>query len=114
MPDGTNDRAIPIGAASRRATAPPDAVVREACASLHATEVYVRLLLNRLELAATSDLVTLDGVDASVLVRVTSAGDRLRDMADRALACIDRDTAATARAVAELAQDAAAVGDDRP
>lgn len=107
-----NRAPVPIrsGAASSE---PPEAIVRDLRASLRATDVYVRLLLDRIELACTSDLVRLDGVPADALAQLTGASEALQGGASRALSHIDPHLARTAGAVADLMRRGANASDER-
>jgi hypothetical protein len=71
--------------APRERSAPPDAIVDALRASLRATGVYVRLLIDRIELACTTDLLRLDGVPADALAQLTAASEALQGRADCAL-----------------------------
>jgi hypothetical protein len=84
---------------------PAQSVVDALHASLRASEVYVRVLIDRVELARTSDLVRLDRMPADALVQLTALSDALQGGADRALRQLDPALARTARALAELARE---------
>lgn len=84
------------------APAPPEAVVRAVHASLRATEAYVRVLVDRIEMSRTSDLVRLDGVPADALVRLAAISDALQDGADRVLHQLDVRLAQKMRDIADL------------
>jgi hypothetical protein len=86
---------------------PQQQIVHDVRASLRATDVYVRFLIDRLELALTSDLVHLDGVPDEALVRLLAASDAFRDGAGRTLAHISPDLAQSARTIASLAEQGA-------
>jgi len=98
---------LPLRPSAARGAPPPAWVVRRLLASLRATEVYVRLLVDRIELARTSGLVQLGGVPANVLVQLADASDVLRERADHTLGRLDPQVARTARAVAEIACESA-------
>jgi hypothetical protein len=100
---------VPIRRAdrARRHREPPSEIVHDVRASLRATDVYVRFLIDRLELALTSDLVHLDGVPDDALVRLLAASDAFRDGAGSTLAHISPDLAQSARTIASLAEQGA-------
>jgi hypothetical protein len=110
MPDQpiTTSAPLPMRSRLERATAgPPESAIHAAHASLRATEAYVRVLIDRIELARTSDLVRLDRVPADALVRLTAVSDALQDGADGVLRHLDAGLAQRMRTVADLAQQAA-------
>ena len=93
--------------------APPAGAVRGLYASLRATAEYVRVLIDRIELAGSSDLVRLDGVPAAALVQLTACSDALQRGADVTLDHLDPQLARTMAAVADLARQSASLP-DRP
>jgi hypothetical protein len=95
---------VPIRPTISSSGPPPDLIVRQTLASLRAADVYIRLLIDRIELARSSDLVQLDGVPVATLVRLTAASEALQDGADRTLADIAPDLAARTEVVADLAR----------
>lgn len=80
-------------------------MVRELSASLRAADVYVRLLIDRMELASTTGLLPLDGVPADALAQLTAASEAFQSGADRTLGHLDPGLAQTARAVADLMRE---------
>ena len=107
----------PVPIRSRRPgleeSAPPQGVVRGLHASLRATAEYVRVLIDRIELAESSDLVRLDSVPAQALVQITVRSDALQRDVDRALEHVDPSLARSMLAVADLARQSANLP-DRP
>jgi hypothetical protein len=88
-----------------RSTA-PEHTLRATEATLRATDVYVSLLHNRLELARrTGDRVALGRLDGAALLRVAAVADALGSALEQALAQIERDLAARARLVAETVRE---------
>ena len=84
----------------------PDDLLRATEATLRATDVYARLLTHRLELARRANAPTgLGNLDGAALLRATAAADALTSAAADALAQIDRQLAARAQAVAEIARE---------
>jgi hypothetical protein len=117
MPDEPIIDAVPVPIRSRpglEGLAPPQAVVRELHASLRATAEYVRVLIDRIELAESSDLVRLDGVPANVLVQLTAHANALQRGADSALDRLDPNLARSVGAVADLARQSASPPDWLP
>jgi hypothetical protein len=98
---------LPLRRAAPEASPPPESVVRELHASLRATEVYVGVLIDRIELARTSGLVQLDGVPADVFVKLIGISNTLQTGAGSALTHLDRDLAGKVQAVAALAYESA-------
>jgi len=98
---------VPLQRAAPEASPPPESVVRELHASLRATEVYIGVLSDRIEMARTSALVQLDGVPADVFIKLIGISNTLQHEAHSALAHLDRDLASKAQAVAELAYESA-------
>lgn len=83
----------------------PEPLLRATEAGLRATDVYLRLLTYRLELARrANNPAGLGRLDAAALLRVTAASDALQSAAENALEQIDRDVAARARLVADTAR----------
>jgi hypothetical protein len=75
-------------------------------ASLRATDVYVRLLHDRLEHARRATTGgSLGRLEAGALQRVLAASDALQHACEDALAQIDRQIATKARLVAEAAAE---------
>ena len=81
-------------------------IVQDALASLRATEVYVGILIDRIELACASDLIVLEGVPAESLIQLTASSQALQGRANRALGQMDRGLARAAYIVADLARQA--------
>lgn len=106
MPDEPTIHAAPVPIrphTARELSPPPESVVRKLQASLRATEVYVRILIDRIELARTSDLVRLDGVPTDALVQLTAVSDTLQGGADRTLGHLDPELARKTQGVADMA-----------
>lgn len=75
-------------------------------ASLRASDVYVRLLQDRLEHARRARVGGgLGRLEASALLRVIAVSDALQRSCEEALAQIDRQLAARARLVGEAAAE---------
>jgi hypothetical protein len=100
-------KVIPFERPVRAPASPaPEHLLRTTEASLRATEVYLRLLNDRLELARTTHAPGgLGGLDGAVLLRVAAASDALQCAAEDALAQIERQLANRARFVAEAARE---------
>lgn len=83
----------------------PEHLLRATEASLRATDVYRRLLNDRLELARTTHAPTgLGRLDGAALLHVAAASDALQRAAEDALAQIEPQLAKQARLVAEAAR----------
>ena len=90
---------------SSSATA-PEHLQRGTEASLRATDVYVRLLHDRLELARrTTGQDPLGRLDGPALLHVAAVSDALQRAAEDALAQIEPQLAMRARLVAETARE---------
>jgi hypothetical protein len=100
---------IPFQRPSHRPTSTvPEQLLRTTEASLRATDVYLRLLSFRLELARhMGSAAGLGRLDGPALLRIAAASDALQSAADGALAQIDRQAATKARQAAELAREGA-------
>lgn len=84
----------------------PEHVRSASEAGLRATEVYVRLLHDRLEHARRATTAgSLGRLDAGALQRVIAASDALQGACENALAQIDRQIATKARLVADAAAE---------
>lgn len=84
----------------------PEHLVRTTEASLRETDVYLRVLTFRLELARrSSNPAELGRLDAAALLPITAAAAALQDAAEHALAQIDRQAARRARLAAETARE---------
>jgi hypothetical protein len=106
MPDEPTTNAAPVPIrphAAREPVAPPEPVVQRLQASLRATEMYVRTLIDRIELARISDLVRLDGVPTDMLVQLAAVSDALQSGAHRTLRHLDPRLARKTRAIADMA-----------
>jgi hypothetical protein len=106
MPDEPTSNAAPVPIRPhvvREPSPPPASVVRTLHASLRATEVYVRILIDRIELARLGDLVQLDGLPTDAIVQLTAFSDALQGGAHRALGHVDLELARKAQAVADMA-----------
>ncbi|HET6448682.1 MAG TPA: hypothetical protein VFG31_06185 [Conexibacter sp.] len=89
-----------------RSTKLPEHLVTASEASVRATEVYARLLHDRLEHARRARVGGgLGRLDASALQRVIAASDALQHACEDALAQIDRQIATRARLVAQAAAE---------
>ena len=99
-------KVIPFQRPSTSTTAlVPNDLLRATEATLRATDVYVRLLTHRLELARRANAPTgLGNLDGAAVLRAAAAADALTSAAADALSQIDRQLAARARAVAEVAR----------
>jgi len=83
----------------------PQYLLRRTEASLRATDVYRRLLNDRLELARTTHAPGgLGRLDGAALLRVAAASDALQCAAEDALAQIEPQLASRARFVAGAAR----------
>jgi hypothetical protein len=81
----------------------PEHLLRTTEASLRATDVYLRLVSFRLDLARHTDSAAgLGRLDGAALMRIAAASDALQSAAENALAQIDRQAARKARLAAEL------------
>lgn len=87
---------------TRETSQPPDVLPRLRV-SLGAAEVYVRILLVQLELASTSDLVSLERIPASALAELTHASHALQASGHRTLHHLDPSLAQRTRTLADLA-----------
>ena len=84
----------------------PEHLLRATEASLRATDVYRRLLTDRLELARTTHAPAgLGRLDRTALLRVAAASDAFQCAAEAALAQIEPQLANRARLVAEAARE---------
>lgn len=84
----------------------PEHLLRATEASLRATDVYRRLLNDRLELARTTHAPAgLGRLDGAALLRVAAASDALQRAAEDALAQIEPRLGKRARFVAEAARE---------
>lgn len=84
----------------------PEQLVTASEASLRATEVYVRLLQDRLEHARRATISgSLGRLDAGTIQRVITASDALQQVCEDALSQIDRQIATRARLVAQAAAE---------
>lgn len=72
-------------------------------ASLRASEVYVCVLLDQIELASATDSGPLDRMPTTALKDLTAISDTLHDGVQRMLHHLNRDVARNARAAASLA-----------
>jgi primosomal protein N'' len=85
-------------------SAPPEHIRLASETSLRASDVYVRLLHDRLERARRARIGGgLGRLEASALHRVIAASDALQRACEDALAQIDRQLATRARLVAQAA-----------
>jgi hypothetical protein len=100
-------KVIPFHRPVRQPTsAAPEHLVRSTEASLRATDVYLRIVTFRLELARrSSNPAELDGLDAAALLRIAVASGALQDAAENALVQIDGQAASRARLAAEMARE---------
>jgi hypothetical protein len=84
----------------------PEHLLRTTEASLRATDVYLRVVTFRLELARrSSNPAGLGRLDAAALLCIAAALDALQSAAENALEQIDRQAAARARLAAETARE---------
>jgi hypothetical protein len=118
MPDEPTTNAAPVPirphTAGEPSAPPPEFVVRRLQASLRATEMYVRIMIDRIELARISDLVRLDGAPTDALVQLTAISDALQSGANRTLGHLDPRLARKMAAVADLARRSASGRDHHP
>jgi hypothetical protein len=106
-------KVIPFQRPSRPPASPPapEHLLRATEASLRATDVYLRLLSFRLDLARHANSATgLGRLDGAALLRIAVASDALQSAAESALAQIDCQAATKARQAAELAREGAPHG----
>lgn len=92
--------------------APPAAIVRELRASLRASDVYVSLVIDRLELASASDPRPLERVPSDAVVQLSAASEALQAGATRILAHLSPTLAARAEEMAELMRERVYEADD--
>jgi hypothetical protein len=112
MPDEPTTNAAPVSIRPWTApepVAPPELVVQRLQASLRATEMYVRTLIDQIELARISDLVRLDGVPTDLLVQLTAVSDALQGRAHGTLRHLDPKLARKTQAVADMAHASAGI-----
>jgi hypothetical protein len=100
-------KVIPFQRPMRAPASPaPEHLLRATEASLRATDVYRRLLNDRLELARTTHApAELGRLDGAALLRVAAASDALQRAAEDALAQIEPQLANRARLVAGAARE---------
>jgi hypothetical protein len=111
MSESRIDRSPSSGPVRSRRT-PPARIVDDARASLRAADMYVRVLIDRIDLSCTSDLAGLGEVSADDLARLAAASDAFVREADRTLAHLHPDVARNARIVADLARESVDRGDE--
>ncbi len=96
-----------------RTSMAPERLLRTTEATLRATDIYSRLLHDRLELARRSgDHGPLGALDGVALLRVQAVAEALRNAAADALAQTDGELAWCAQLVAEAAREAVPPADD--
>jgi hypothetical protein len=100
-------KVIPFQRSSRPPDSPaPEHLLRATEASLRATDVYRRLLNDRLALARTTHAPAgLGRIDGAALLHVAAASDALQCAAEDVLAQIEPQLANRARLVAEAARE---------
>lgn len=104
----TDAAPVPIRPGTASETSPPpESVVRNLHASLRATEVYLRVLIDRIELSLTSDLVRLDAVPPDALLRLTTVSDSFHGDADLVLGHLSPEVAWKAQGIADMARASA-------
>lgn len=89
----------------------PSTLVGELRASLRATDAYLRVLTERLELACATDPTQLTALHADFLIHVIAASDAFGNAAMHTLRHIEPRLAHRAEAIADLARDAPAPSD---
>lgn len=83
----------------------PERLLRTTEASLRATDVYLRMLSFRLDLARHTNRAGLGRLDGPALLRIVAASDALQSAVENSLAQIDRQAATKARQAAESARE---------